>query len=95
MKRYQDLQQYKQDWKGVLHEYPENIKAYISSLRNKSYSTIESTIHFSSKVITSSNHTDVSEMLPFSSESNITNGSNSINVSNGSLIFGIDGNSQR
>ena len=33
-------------------------------------------------------------MSDFSSESNITTGSNSRSVSNGSIIFGIDGNSQ-
>ena len=34
-------------------------------------------------------------MLSFSSASNIKTGSKSINISNGSLIFDIDGNSQR
>ena len=34
-------------------------------------------------------------MVSFSSASNIKTGSNSRNVSNGSLIFGIDGNSQK
>ena len=34
-------------------------------------------------------------MSTFSSASNITTESNSRNISNGSLIFGIDGNSQK
>ena len=53
IKIYQELQQYKQAQKGVLREYLENIKASIRSLQNKSSSAIESTIHGSSKIITS------------------------------------------
>ena len=60
-----------------------------------SSSAIESTIHRSSKSITSSNHTDVSGMSSFRSASNITTGSNPRNMSNCSLIFGIDGNNQK
>ena len=95
IKRYQELQKYKQARKGVLCEYSENIKASMSSLQNKSSSAIESTIHSSSKSITSSNHTYVSEISYFSSTSNITTGSSSINMPNISLIFGIDGNYQK
>ena len=47
--RYQELQNYKQACKGILHEYPENIRTSITSLQNKSSSAIESTIHRSSK----------------------------------------------
>ena len=50
--RYQELQNLKQAWKGVLHEYSEKIKASISSLQNKSSSEIEYAIHFSYKSIT-------------------------------------------
>ena len=71
------------------------LKAFISSLHNKSSSAIEYTIHHSYKIITSSNDANISEMSSFSSESNITTGSASINVSNDSLIFGIDGNYQQ
>ena len=50
--RYQDLQHLKTDWKGVLRDYSENIKASISSLQNKSYAAIKSTIYRSYKSIT-------------------------------------------
>ena len=93
--RYQELQKYKQDRKGVINKYSEKIKAPISSLQDTSSSTIESTIHSSSKSITSSNDINSSEMSSFSYASNITSGINSRNVSNGSLIFGIDGSSQK
>ena len=56
--RYQKHQHYKHTWKGVLLEYLENIKASITSLQNKSSDAIESTIHCSSKSITSSNDTN-------------------------------------
>ena len=92
---YQELHHYKHAWKVVLHEYSENIKASISSLYNKSSAAIEYTIHCSSESINSSNYTNISEISTFSSASNITTEFNSINVSNGSLIFGIDGNSQK
>ena len=85
--RYQELQKYKQDRKGVINKYSEKIKAPISSLQDTSSSTIESTIHSSSKSITSSNDINSSEMSSFSYASNITSGINSRNVSNGSLIF--------
>ena len=58
--RYQELQKYKQTRKGVLLDYSENIRASITSLQNKSSATIESTIHWSSKSITSSNDTNSS-----------------------------------
>ena len=77
IKIYHELQHFKQARKVLLHEYSENIKAYISNLQNNSSFPIESTIHHNSKSTTSSNE------------------SNSINVSNCSLIFGIDGNYQK
>ena len=92
--RYQELQHFKQYQKGDINDYSENIKASISSLHYKSSAAIESTIHHSSKIITSSNDTNISEMSTFGSASNITTESKSINVSNGSLIFGIDDNSK-
>ena len=49
----------------------------------------------SSKSITSSNDTNSSVILGFTSTSNITSEINSRIFSNGSLIFGIDGNSQK
>ena len=44
----------------------QKIKAYILSLQNKSSAVIKSTIHRISKSITTSNNTNVSEMLSFS-----------------------------
>ena len=58
--RYQELQHYKQTRKGVLLDYSENIRASITSLQNKSSAVIKSTIHWSSKSITSSNDTNSS-----------------------------------
>ena len=75
--RYQELQHYKQTRKGVLLGYSENIKAPITSLHNKSSAAIESTIHRSSKSIASSNDTNSSEILGFTSASNITSENNS------------------
>ena len=95
IKIYQEFHNFKQAWKGVIHEYSENIKVSISSSQNKSSSAIESTIHRSSNSIASSNDTDISEISTFSYASNIKTESNSINVSNCLLIFGIDGNSQK
>ena len=60
--RYQYLQNFKQDWKGVLHDDSENIKALISSLQKKSSAAIESTIHHSYKIIPSSNYTIIYEI---------------------------------
>ena len=51
--RYKELQHYKQTWKGIVLDYSENIRASITSLQNKSSAAIESTIHCSSKSITS------------------------------------------
>ena len=76
-RRYQELHNFKQDRKCVLLDYSEKMKAYISSLQNKSYAAIKSTIHISSKSITSSNDTNSSEMSGFSYASNITTKSNS------------------
>ena len=81
--------------KGVLHDYSENISASITSLQNKSSAAIESTIHRSSKSITSSNDTNSSVISGFSYASNISSESKSRSFSNGSLIFGIDSNSQK
>ena len=53
--RYQELQHYKQTRKGVLLDYSEKIRASITSLQNNSSAAIKSTIHRSSKSITSSN----------------------------------------
>ena len=55
--RHQELQHYKQTQKGVIIDYSEKIIASITSLQNKSYAAIKSTIHRSSKIITSSNDT--------------------------------------
>ena len=41
IKRYQELQHYKQTLKGVLLDYPEKVKSSITSLQNKSSDTIE------------------------------------------------------
>ena len=60
--RYQELQHFKQAWKGILRGYPENIKEPISSLQNNSSSAIEYTINHISKGITSSNNTNISEI---------------------------------
>ena len=92
--RYQELQNFIFARKGVIQDYSENIKASMSSLQNKSRAVIESTSHRSSKCITSSNDTSVSEIPSFVSASNITTESNAISYSNGLLIFGIDGNSK-
>ena len=93
--RYQELWNFKQARKGDLLDYSENMKATISSLYNKSSTVIKSTIHRSSKSITSSNDTNLSEISGFSSASNITTESNSRSFSNGSPVFGIDGNYQK
>ena len=87
IKRYHELQHYKQA--------SENIRASITSLQNKSSAAIESTIHRSSKSITSSNDTNSSLISGFYSASNISSESNSRSFSNGSLIFGIYGNAQK
>ena len=58
--RYQGLQNYKQTRKGVILYYSENVKASITSLKNKSSAAIVSTFHFISKGITSSNDTQAS-----------------------------------
>ena len=92
--RYQELQNFKQNQKGVLLDYSENIKAPITSLQNKSSAAIKSNIHRSSKSITSSNEINSSEISGFTFASNITSESNSRSFSNGSLVFGIDGNSE-
>ena len=91
--RYQELQHYKQTWKGVLLDHSEKIRASITSLHNNSSSAIKSTIHCSSKFITSLNDTNSSIISGFSSASNISYESNSRSFSNGSLVFG--GNSQK
>ena len=93
--RYQDLQNLKQARKGVLHDYPEKIRASITSLQNKSSAAIESTIYWSSKSITSSNDTNSSVISGFSSASNSSFESTSRSVSNGTPIFGLDGNYQK
>ena len=90
--RYQELQNYKQARKGVLQYFSENIRASITSLHNKSYAAIESTIHRSSKSITSSNDTNSSVISGFSSASILSSESTSRSFSNGSLNFGIYGN---
>ena len=56
--RYQELQNYKQTRKGVLLDYSEKIRASITSLQNKSSAAIKSTIHRSSKIVTSSHDTN-------------------------------------
>ena len=88
--RYQELQHYKQTWKGVLLDYKERIKSYITSPQNKSSGAIESTTHRSSQSITSSNYTNSSEISGFTSASNTTTEINSRSFSNGSLVFGQD-----
>ena len=93
--RYQELQNYKQARKGVLHDYSEKIRASITCLQNKSSAAIESTTHRSSKIITSSNKINSSVISGFSSASNISSKSNSGIFPNGSLVFDIDGNSQK
>ena len=93
--QYQGLQYYKQTRKGVLLDYSEKIRASITSLQNKSSDAIESTIHSSSKSITSSNETNSSVIPGLSSARNISSESNWRSFSNGSLVFGIDGNSQK
>ena len=75
--RYQKLQHFKQFQKDIILDYSENMKAYISNLQNKSSAAIKYTIHRSSKSITSSNATNLSEMSGFISASNITTESNS------------------
>ena len=74
--RYQELQHYKQTRKGVILNYSENIRASITSLQNKSSAAIESTIHHSSRIITSSNDTNSSVISGFFSASNISSESN-------------------
>ena len=71
------------------------MKASMSSLQNKSSADIESTIHRSSKSITSSNYTNSYKMSGFSYASNITTEINSRSFSNGSLVFVTDGNFQK
>ena len=89
---YQELPHFKDARMGVIQDYSEKIKASISSLQKKSFADIKSTIHHSSKTITSSNDRNVSEMSHFRSASNITTGSNKkINP----IIFGIDSNAQK
>ena len=80
---------------GVILDYSENIKASITSLQNKSSAAIKYTIHRGSKIITSSNDTNSSLISGFYSASNISSESNSRSFSNGSLVFGIDDNSQK
>ena len=65
------------------------MKASISSLQNKSSADFKSNIHCSSKIITSSNHTNSSEMSGLCYASNVTTGSNSRSFSNDSLVFSI------
>ena len=93
--RYQELNHYKQTWKGVLLDYPENIGASITSLQNKSSAAIKSINNLSSKSITSSNYTNSYLISSFSSSSNISSESKPRSFSNGSLIFGIDDNYQK
>ena len=93
--RYQELQHYKQTQKGVLLDYSEKIRASITSLQNKSSDAIRSTIHRSYKIITSSNYTNSSVTSGFSCALNISSEINWRSFSNGSLIFVIDGNSQK
>ena len=92
--RHQELQHFKQTRKGVLLDYSEEMKASIASVHKNSSAAIEYTIHRGSKIITSSNDTNSSENTGFTSASNITTDSNSRSFSNGSLVFGIDGNYQ-
>ena len=92
LKRYQELQHFKASWKGIIKDYSENIKSSISILQNKSSAVIESTIHYSSRSTTLSNDMNVLDISSFSAASNTTTGINARSNSNGSLIFGIDGN---
>ena len=92
---YQKLQHYKQTQKVVLLDYSEKIKASITSLQNKSSADIKSTIHSSSKSITSSNDINSYEISDFTSASKIASESNSRSFSNDSLVFGIDGDYQK
>ena len=64
-------------------------------LQNKSSDAIKSTIHRSSKIITSLNDTNSSEISGFTSASNIISESNSRRFSNSSLVFGIYRNYQK
>ena len=73
----------------------EKIRSSITSLQNKSSAAIKSTIHWSSKIITSLNYTNSSVISGFSSVSNLSSESTSRSFSNGSLIFGIYGNYQK
>ena len=75
--RYQKLQHYKQTWKSVLLDYSEKIKASITILQNNSSASIKSTIHSSSKSVTSSNDTNSSEISGFTYASNIISEINS------------------
>ena len=63
--RYQEIHGFKTAMKGVIQDYSENIKASFSGLQNNSFVVIESTIHRSSNIITSSNNTKVSEISSF------------------------------
>ena len=65
--RYQELQNYKQTWVCVILDYSEKIRAFITSLQNNSSTAIKSTIHWSSKSITSSNETNSSVISGVSS----------------------------
>ena len=70
-------------------------KNTLPSLHNNSSSAIKSTIHLSSKSITSSNDNNSSVISGFSSASNISSESTSRSFSNGSLVFVTDENSQK
>ena len=87
--RYQELQNSKQTQKGVLLDYSENVKASISSLQNKSSSSIKSTIHCSYKSITSSNDTNSYENPGFNYAPNITTESKPRSFSNDSSVLGL------
>ena len=91
--RYQELQHFKQAWKGVLIDYSETMKSSISILHNKSSAAIKSTIHRRSKNITSSNDTNSYEMSGFSYASIITTDSN-LRMFQMVHFFGIDDNYQ-
>ena len=65
--RYIQLQHFKYARKVVLLDYSEKIKASIASLKDDSSASIEYTIYRSYKPITSSNDTNSSEILSFSS----------------------------
>ena len=62
IKIYQDLHNLKAAKKGVILDYSEKIKDFISSLQNKSYIVIEYTIHHRFKIIAISNDTNISEV---------------------------------